>query len=359
MRLPRDGRGRPRHEARRPGRPPHHRGLPLRQGVRLPGARLLARAPAASADPHRRQGRGRVPPGDLGRGARRRRRRASRGRSSGTARSRCCPTRTSARWACCRAARWPTGSWRRSAHRSLVRTICASAGADRRRHRHGPVARGRSRGVAAGEADRLLGLEPDVDGAAPVAPDHARAPRRREAGRRRPVPQPHGARRRPAPDAAARHRRRPGARDPPGAARRRPRRRGVVPRERRRLRRAGRTARRLPGRSLRRPLRHRERRDPRAGARDRHGAAVADPPRRRRAASRRRADRVPHGGMHPGPRRLVAASRRRAVVHPAAATNALDTGVLQRPALQRAHAAVAQHVAARRGPDRPRLWRRP
>ena len=36
-------------------RPPHHRGLPLRQGVRLPGARLLARSSAASADPDRRR----------------------------------------------------------------------------------------------------------------------------------------------------------------------------------------------------------------------------------------------------------------------------------------------------------------
>ena len=88
----------------------------------------------------------------------------------------------------------------------LVRTICASAGsagvAADPRH----LAGGRSRALAEGALHPVLGLESDVDRAAPVAADPRRPPRRREARGRRPVPQPHRARGRRAPAARARAR---------------------------------------------------------------------------------------------------------------------------------------------------------
>ena len=55
------------------------------------------------------------------------------------------------------------------------------------------LAGGRSRALAAGALRPVLGLEPDVDRAAPVAADPRGPPCRREARRRRPVPQPHRA----------------------------------------------------------------------------------------------------------------------------------------------------------------------
>ena len=110
---------------------------------------------------------------------------------------------------------------------------------DRRRGRDPrALAGGRSRGVAARPLPARLGLEPDVDRAASLEEAPRRAPRRRAAVRRRPVPQPHGPGRRRAPAPAAGHRRRAGDGDDARGRRRRPRRRGVVPRPRRRLRRA-------------------------------------------------------------------------------------------------------------------------
>src|SRR3712207_6918189 len=47
-----------------------HRRLPLRQGVELPRSRVLRRADSPSARSQRREGRGGVSPGELGRGAR-------------------------------------------------------------------------------------------------------------------------------------------------------------------------------------------------------------------------------------------------------------------------------------------------
>ena len=129
-----------------------------------------------------------------------------------------------------------------------------------------PLARGRSRAVAARALRARLGLEPDVDRAAPLAQAARRARRRGAARRRRSVPQPHGARRRRAPAAAAGHRRRARARDDARGRRRRPPGRGVVPRAHRRLRRAARPPRRLPGRALRRDLRRAGRATSRASA---------------------------------------------------------------------------------------------
>ena len=83
-----------------------------------------------------------------------------------------------------------------------------------------------------------LGLEPDVDRAAPVAQAARRPQGRRPARRGRSVPQPHRARGRRAPAPAAGHRRRARDRDDARDRRRRPAGRGLVPRARRGLRRA-------------------------------------------------------------------------------------------------------------------------
>ena len=94
-------------------------------------------------------------------------------------------------------------------------------------------------------------------------------------------------------------------------------------------------------------------RSARARARAGAGPAVADPPRRRRAAPRRRADRVPHDRLHPGAGRLVAASRRRPLVHPDGHVRRARRGPARAAAPARGPGALAQHVAHRRGADRP------
>ena len=177
------------------------------------------------------------------------------------------------------------------------------------------LARGRPRGVGARAHDRRVGLEPALDGAAPLEAHPRGAPPRRTADRRRSVPQPYGARRRRAPAAAAGHRRRARARRHARAARCGPRRRGVVPRARARIRRAFRAPRGRDRRAARGAVRRSGRGHTRVGAGARTGSAVADPPGRRRAAPRRRTDRVPHDRLHPRARGLLAAPRRRALVH--------------------------------------------
>ena len=169
-------------------------------------------------------------------------------RSSGTGRSPCCRTRTSARWACCREARWPTALWTRSAPRgssarSAPRPAPPASASPPGSRRRSTRRSGRGRGSIVCWGWNPMSTAPHLWRLITLA---------RRTGRElvvdRPVPQPHRARRRPAPAAAAGDGRRARARDPARAARRGPRGRGVVPRPRRRLRRPGRTARRLPGR---------------------------------------------------------------------------------------------------------------
>ena len=81
----------------------------------------------------------------------------------------------------------------------LERTICATAGIAGTTLAPRPLAGGRSRAVAPRALRARLGLEPDVDRAAPVAQAARRAQGRRAARRHRPVPQPHRARGRRAP----------------------------------------------------------------------------------------------------------------------------------------------------------------
>ena len=155
----------------------------------------------------RREGRGRFRRASLGRGARPGRRAAAGARSTPTAARRCCPYSY-------------TGTQGLVQGDVMAPRVMNALGAtraraddlrDRRDRRRDGDARGLARGRPGGVAARALppglGLEPDVDGAAPLAAAARGAPGRRAAGRRRPVPQPHRARRRRAPAAAARHRR--------------------------------------------------------------------------------------------------------------------------------------------------------
>ena len=121
-----------------------------------------------------REGCRRVPAGDLGRGARRRRRPASRGAIERHGPESVLPYSYLGTMGVLQGGAMADRFM--DAHRRLeARAHDLRVGRRRRRrHRDRPVARGRSRGVAARAPDRLLGLEPDVDRAAPVAPDHAR-----------------------------------------------------------------------------------------------------------------------------------------------------------------------------------------
>ena len=143
----------------------------------------------------------------------------------------------------------------------LERTICATAGIARDDDGPRRLTGGRSRGVAERALRADLGLEPDVDGAAPVAQAARRAQGRRAPRGGGPVPQPHRPRggRAPAPAAGDRRRARHG--DDAGDRRRRAPGRGLVPRPRRGLRRAARRAGRLPRRARRRGQRRRRRHD--------------------------------------------------------------------------------------------------
>ena len=338
------------HQGRR--RAPDHRRLPVRQGLRLPGARVLARAAPPPARPRGREGRGQFPPGDLGRGARRR-------GAGAAARDR------TARCGLGRAVQLSRHAGSRAGRRDGQPTVRRDRRIDarahhlreRRRGRHDGdqrgLARGRPRGMGARAHDRRVGLEPALDGTAPVAPDPRGASPRCAAHRGGSLPQPHGARRRRARTTAAGHGRGTRARRHAGAARRRPRRRGVVPSARSRLRRPGRAPRRRVGRGPRSTVRSAGRRRARARAGARAGPAVADPPRRRRAAARGSADRLPHGRLHPGACGLLAPPRRRALVHPDGHVRRAPRGASRAAAPARGHRAVAQHVAHRRGADRP------
>ena len=180
----------------------------MRQGVELPRPGLLRRAHPA---PARARGRG-AAPGELGRRARARGRRPEPG--ARRVRGRIDPAllvhghhgadpgRPDERPADERAGRQP------------ARAHDLRHGRDRR-HGDGPrpLARGRPGGVAARALRARLGLEPDVDRAAPVAQAARRAQGRRADRGGRPVPQPHRPRGRRAPAPAARHRRRARHRD--------------------------------------------------------------------------------------------------------------------------------------------------
>ena len=112
----------------------------------------------------------------------------------------------------------------RSARRELERTICATAGIAGVGRDPGRLARGRSRAVAARALRAALGLEPDVDRAAPVEAAAGGA----RAGARLVVVDPYRSRTARVADEhlapAARHRRGAGARDDARDPRRRPRR---------------------------------------------------------------------------------------------------------------------------------------
>ena len=313
-----------------------------------------ARPDPPSADSRRRQGRGRVPPGELGRGARRCGRRSARG----------------------------------------DRRTRRGVGAPLQLHGHAggapgrldcPPADERDRGHRAGADDLRLapgsparsprtGLSPEVD---PEEWPHARymlvwgwnpmstAPHlwkkileaRRNGARlvrRRPVSQPHGAGRRRAPAPAAGHRRGARARDDARRRRRRPRRRGVVPRPRRRLRRAARAARRAPGRALGRALR-------RAGrATSRASRSTSPAPSRRCCGSASARQR--HLGAPIAYRTiaclpaLVGAWRHRGggcSYIPTATAAAVPSAVIEGAELRPGAGAPDQHVAARRRAHRP------
>ena len=355
-----DGRGRPRHQLA--GRADH----PITAGF-LCGkvSDYLERVysperAAAPADPHGREGRGRVPPGVVGRGAGRRRGGHRDGDRSGTAPSRCCPTATSARMGVLQGGAMADRFMAAIGASKLVRTICASRRRRRARHRHRPVARGRPRGVAARAAIVCWGWNPMS-----TAPHLWRLITMRAArGAKLVVVDPFRSRTARVADqhlrAAARHRRRARARHPARAARRGPRRRGVVPRER-----ASATTSWSSGSG-----------DYPSSAAPRSATSRADDI---RELAREIASEQPslirlgvgaqrHAGAPIAYRTvacipaLAGSWRHRGgglSYIPRAATDALDDGALAAAALQRGHAALAQHVAARRGADRPRRSRRP
>ena len=263
------------------------------------------------------EGRGRVPPRELGRGARRRRRRARAARSTSTAAESILPYSYMGTQGSIQGGSMSARVMNALGATDLVRTICASAG-DRRRGRDpGAVARGGPRGVAARPLRPGLGLEPDVDGAASVA----KLLEARRDGARLVVVDPfriaHGQGRRRAPAAAARHRRRARARDDARRPRCRARRRGVVPRAHtdgydELIERLG-----------EHPVEHwaemcgvrgGDGGAGRAGVRL-HSARPA-PPGRRRAAPPRGADRIPDDRLPAGTRRRLATPRRRLLLHP-------------------------------------------
>ena len=221
------------------------------------------------------------------------------------------------------------------------------------------VARGRPRGVDPRAHHRRVGVEPALDRPASVALHPRGAPSRRAADRRRSLPQPHGARRRLAPAAAARHRRRARARRDARAARHGPRGRAVVPRARARLRRGRRAPRERDRRAPGLALRRRCGRPARARASAGRGAAVPDPPRRGRAAPCGRSHRVPHDRVHPRARGVVEASRRRALVHPDGDVRRTRGRAARAAPSTTGAGALAQHVAHRRGAHRPRRSTRP
>ncbi len=335
-------------------RPPDHGRLPLRKGVELPRPRLLGRAhpPPAGA-----RGR-RLPAGELGRGARPRRRGAPPG--ARRVRRRVDPAVQLHGHAGPDPGQHDVGARDERARRVGARADDLRHGRDRR---HGAgarrVARGRSRGVAERPLPADLGLEPAVNGAAPLAQAARRAQPGRAARGGRPLPEPHGAARRRAPAPAAGHRRRARHRDD---ARDR-RRRASTTRTG-----AGRTPTATTSCSPSSASTTVEECAAECGvdaetiarvgrdfASTRPVAAAA---RRGRPAPRRGARRVRHGLDAPAAHRRLAGSRRRLLVHP----DGHRRRGQRRPAPARGpvprSGAHDQHVPARRGAHRPGAWTR-
>ena len=239
----------------------------------------------------------------------------------------------------------------------LVRTICATRRHRRRRSRRTALSpEVDPERVAARALRARLGLEPDVDGAAPVAQAARGAAQRRAAVRRRPLPQPHRAGGRRAPAAAARHRRRARAGDDARGRRRRaaPTRSGAAPTP------TATTS--CSARLGEHPVEHWAEicgvpaetiaADRRASSRPRSRAAA---PRRRRPAPPRRADRLPHDRLPAGAGGRLAPRRRRLLVHPDGDRERRRARSLERRRAAARAGAPDQHVAARRGADRPEL----
>ena len=289
--------------------------LPLRQGLQLPRSRLRRGSGARAAGPRRRQGRRALPRGRLGRGLGPGRR-AAEGRDRRARRGDRPPLQLPGHDGL------PAARFDERAR--LQRARGERPGAhDLRRRRQvrgdgdaGRLARGRSGALAQRALHPVLGLEPDVDRPAPVAPDPRRAAGGSQARGHRSVPQPDGAHGRRAPAATAGHRRGAGAGDDARDRRRGAARRAVVPRPHDGLRRSARAPGRLPRRALRRGLRRTRRGDRPRGPRVRLHAAVAAAARRRRAAPQGRPDRLSHDRLPARARRLLAPRGRRMLLHP-------------------------------------------
>ncbi len=211
----------------------------MREGVELPRSGLRRRPHPESARSHRRQGGGRVPARELGRGGGAGRGRDPRG--AGRPRRRVGPSLQLHG----HPGRDPGRLDRQPADERDRRDRAGPDDLRQRRHRRHdgdprPLARGRPGGMAARSLYRRLGLEPDVHGAAPLEEDPGGARGRCPPGGGGPIPQSHRARSRRAPAPAPGHRRGAGAGDDARGPRRGTDGRGLVPRPHRRLRRADR-----------------------------------------------------------------------------------------------------------------------